>query len=113
MGAPNTAYANVDAHLVNTGGGCITISVAAGSTVPCYSVPLPCKIAYITQGFATASVVRWGVNASTTCSLGAVVPTVVAPSLGTPSSVEVAIDDLSKVWVNSAVAACLGITYVH
>jgi hypothetical protein len=113
MVLPNTAYANVDAHLVNTGGGCVAISVAAGSTVPCYSVPLPAKIAYISQGFATASVVRWGVNASVTASLGAVVPTVVAPSLGTPASVEVAIDDVSKIWVYSAVAACLGITYVH
>lgn len=109
----NTVYANVDSHQVSTGGGCTAISVTAGSTVPCYSVPLPAKIVYISQGLATASVVRWGVNSSATTSLGAVVPTVVAPSLGTPSSVEVAIDDVSKVWVYSAVAACLGITYVH
>ena len=109
----NTVYANVDAHLVSTGGGCVAISVAAGSTVPCYSVPLPSKNVYISQGLATASVVRWGVNSSTTTSLGAVIPTVVAPSLGTPDSVEVAIDDISKIWVYSAVAACLGITYTH
>ena len=109
----NTCYANVDAHLVSTGGGCVTISVAAGSTVPCYSVPLPSKIVYISQGLATASVVRFGINSSATTSLGAVIQTVVATSLGTASPIEIAVDDVSKIWVNSAVAACLGITYVH
>jgi hypothetical protein len=113
MGAPNTIYANVESHRVSTGGGCVIVSVTAGSTVPCYSVPLPTKNVHIHQGLANCSLVRWGVNASVTASAGAGVPTVVAPSLGVPESVHVAIDDLSKVWVYSAATACLGISYDH
>jgi hypothetical protein len=116
----NTVYANTDAHLVPTQGGCLSCSVAAGTNTQATATVTPCKVVYISQGLATASLVRFGVFTntsiaiSTTVSLGAHVPTIeggITPSTPMPGPVEVLIDDVSKVWFSSAATACLGLTY--
>ena len=110
-------YANTDWTQVATNGGCVTVSVTAGTNAQGNGgTSLPCKIAYISQGLLTASVVRFGVNASLTASLGAIVPTAeggVSPSVPLPPPVRVAIDDVSKLWFASAATACLGISYLY
>lgn len=107
----NTDYANVDAHLVNTGGGNFLTTVAAGSTVQLNAgTTIATKVIYL--GASSNANVRFAVNSSVTVSLSAPLPTA---SVGDTSQapLELAIDDPSKIWVFCSLAASVGCTYLH
>ena len=107
----NTVYANVDAHLVCTGGGHLTGAIGAASTTQIVTSVHPCKIAYINALCNNA--VNCTINSSTAVSTAVMVPTISVASVGSIGTLELAIDDLSKLWFYASAAASVNVTYVH
>jgi hypothetical protein len=106
----NTDYANTDAHLVAPGGGRVRTIVGAGATVQGNGgTVLPCKVVYMNALGGNA--VHCAINTSTNVSQAVMIPTQSTTSVGNIGHLELPIDDVSKLWFNSAGAASVLITY--
>ena len=99
-----TLYANTPVHVVSTGGGVVKIIVPANTATQANGgTSIPCRSLYLTRNGGAANV-HWAINTSTNVSLGAVINSEIdAP--------DIAIDDVSKIWVFSTAVASVGITY--
>jgi hypothetical protein len=109
MTAPNTIYANTDSHFVSSGGGVANGITASVVTQGNDGTSLPCKVCYITA--LCGSAVRMGIDSSVNISVGTLVPTVSAVSVGPISPLEIPIDDVSKLYFKSTVVSSVYITY--
>jgi hypothetical protein len=106
----NTIYANTDSHLVSSGGGRVTVAVGAGATGQGNGgTSLPCKVVYINA--LSNNAVNCAINASTNVSTAVMVPTISLASAGDIGSLEIPIDDVSKLWFYASAAASVNITY--
>jgi hypothetical protein len=107
----NTQYANTDSHLVSSDGGAVTLTVAAGATSQMNSgTSIPCKVVYL-NGLSTSRV-HCAINTSTNVSYGIQVPVGSdAAAGGTCGHLELAVDDVSKIWVFASLAASIHLTY--
>ncbi len=121
-----TDYLNVPVDRVSGGGGCINVAVLSTGTQANGGTVLPCRVAYIAGGItslftATPSVpVKMNIGAAASSLVGIMIPTappgtayvdLVASVAGTPSPMEIPIDDVSKLYFWASASAGVNILY--
>lgn len=107
----NTLYSNSDSHTVGAGGGQTAVLAIAATAVGQGNAgtSLPCRVAYVTA--LCASELHMGLSSSTDLTGAMLVPTAALASLHTAAPIEMAIDDVSKLYFYAGTAASVFITY--